>query len=330
MSGPVSPSPGEAEQISQLVTLLDQLQRATGPHLRSQHAKTVACLTAEFRVLDSVPAALAHGIFAHPRTWTGWVRFSSALGWDDREPDFHGLAIKLLDVPGAHMPEPDGDADAQDFLLDDIPVFFTPDVERTYAFMSRKMGLAAAGASADETGRVLAAEFPTEAGRYAALARSAGAPLEIEYWSCVPYRLGPHDVKYYVRPQLDGPPSENRAPSAEFARETVIEQLTKRGQPARFEFFVQLRENPETMPIEDATVPWSSPFHKVAELVLPAQTFDTTERAAIGERLSFSPWRTLPEHAPLGALNRARRAAYLSSAKLRRATNPTGSPPPST
>jgi hypothetical protein len=325
MTEPASPPPGEAERIAQLVALLDGIQRATAPPRRSQHPKTVACLTAEFTV-SAVPAALAHGVFARPRTYPAWVRFSNAMGWDDRQPDFHGFAIKLAGVPGARLPESDGDPDAQDFLLDDIPVFFTPDIDRTYAFMSRKMGLDAAGKSAEEVGAVLAAEFPTEFARFVSLARPAGPPLELEYWSCVAYRLGPHEVKYYAKPVPAGPPAATRPGSPNFARETVVERLTTRARPAKFEFFVQLREDPATMPIEDATVAWPSPFHKVAELTIPPQTFDTPERDAVGERLSFNPWRALPEHAPLGGLNRARLAAYRASAGYRRA--PAGAPNP--
>ena len=71
------------------------------------------------------------------------------------------------------------------------------------------------------------------------------------------------------------------------------------------------------MSAEDATVEWDSPFHKVAELTIPPQTFATPERDAIGERLEFNPWHTLPEHRPLGSLNLARQSAYRASAKTR-------------
>jgi hypothetical protein len=326
MPDPMSPS-DEAEQIARLVALLDGLQRATGPRLRSQHQKTVACLAAEFVIPAGVPAALAHGVFATPRTFAAWVRFSNALSWDDRDPDIHGLAVKLLGVPGARLPDPDGSPDAQDFLLDDIPVFFAPDVGTTYAFMARKIGLAAAGRSADEIGRALAAEHPVTCARFAALARPAGPPLGLEYWSCVPYRLGPHEVKYHAKPK-GGPAAAAAAPdAADYARATIAARLAADAPPACFEFFVQVREDPAAMPVEDATVAWRSPFHKVAELVIPPQAFYTAERRALGERLAFNPWRALPEHAPLGALNRARLAAYRAGAKLRSESNPTGETP---
>jgi len=320
---PVTPSANdaEAETIQKLSALLADHQRETAPQLRGLHPNTIACLTAEFRVLEDVPTPLAHGLFATARTYSAWVRFSNAFVWDDRLPDIHGFAIKLLDVPGSKLFEPKESPNDMDFLLDDIRIFFTPDVETTYGFMARKMGLEAAGKSAAEVGQILLAEFPRETERFASIAHPALAPLEIEYWSCVAYRLGPRAVKYYAKPQFDGPPTENRNGSPRFARETLVERLTKRANPACFDFHVQLQENPATMPVEDATVIWNSPYHKVAELTIQAQTFDTAERDAIGERLSFNPWRVTSEHAPLGALNRARLAAYRASAKLRSDTN---------
>jgi hypothetical protein len=321
MADPANRPDGEAEVIDKLVSLLVSRQRATAPQLRGMHPKTVACLTAEFRVSDAVPAPLAHGVFAKPQTYTAWVRLSNAVTWDDREPDIHGLAIKLLGVPGALLPDPQGESDAQDILLIDMPVFFAPDVPAMYGFLSRKFGLEQAGKSAEEVGRVLAAECPRATELFVKFAGPARPPLEIGYWSCVPYRLGPHVAKYHLRPMLADPPAGRCANSPNGAREATVEWLTTRARPAYFDLYVQLQEDPVTMPVEDATVEWGSPFHKVAELTIPPQTFDTPERDALGERLSFDPWRTLPDHAPLGSLNRARKPAYWSSVKLRRGTN---------
>jgi hypothetical protein len=329
--GEDAPQPGGDEVDSaNLRALLEDRQRQTAPQLRSMHPKGVACLAAEFQVPDAIPDHLAHGLFARPGTYRAWVRLSNAVAWDDREPDFHGFALKILGVAGARLPEPDGEPDAQDIILNDTPIFFVPDVRAMYAFLARRFGLENAGTPPEEMGRILAAEHPRAIELFAALARPAPAPLEVGYWSCVPSRLGPHVVKYFAKPRFDGPPTENRAGSPNFARDTLVAWLTTRAQPAHFDFHVQLREDPATMPLDDATVEWTSPFHQVAELTIPAQTFDTGERDALGERLAFNPWRTLPEHEPLGSLNRARRAAYRSSATVRRTANPTGTVEPPT
>jgi hypothetical protein len=56
---------------------------------------------------------------------------------------------------------------------------------------------------------------------------------------------------------------------------------------------------------------------KVATLHLAKQSFRTPEREALAETLSFSPGHSLPEHAPLGGLNRARSKIYEALSKFR-------------
>ena len=64
------------------------------------------------------------------------------------------------------------------------------------------------------------------------------------------------------------------------------------------------------MPVEDPTVEWTAPWQKVATIRIPPQSFDSPEQMAFGENLSFTPWHTLPEHRPLGGVNRARKRIY--------------------
>jgi hypothetical protein len=37
------------------------------------------------------------------------------------------------------------------------------------------------------------------------------------------------------------------------------------------------------------------------------------------EKIAFNPWNTLPEHQPLGGMNRARKLIYTELSKLRHA-----------
>lgn len=87
------------------------------------------------------------------------------------------------------------------------------------------------------------------------------------------------------------------------------------------------------MPVKDPRVPWDekrSPFRKVARIRIPRQTFDSPAQMEFCENLSLTPWHCLPEHRPLGAVNRARRPVYEAvSAKRHQAngvtrTEPTG------
>jgi hypothetical protein len=87
--------------------------------------------------------------------------------------------------------------------------------------------------------------------------------------------------------------------------------------PFQFGFYVQLQADPETMPIEDPTRRWASPWEQVATIEIPAQDFNFPDREAWGEGLSYTPWHTLKDHRPLGGINRARKAVYLVSSNLR-------------
>ena len=64
------------------------------------------------------------------------------------------------------------------------------------------------------------------------------------------------------------------------------------------------------VPVEDPTVDWKAPFRKVATIRIPPQVFDTPERKSFAENLSFTPWHSLPDHRPIGGINRARKAIY--------------------
>ena len=55
--------------------------------------------------------------------------------------------------------------------------------------------------------------------------------------------------------------------------------------------------------------------------MIPRQTFDTTARMSFGENLSYTPWHCLPEHRPLGGINRARRVVYEAISKVRHKSN---------
>jgi hypothetical protein len=93
---------------------------------------------------------------------------------------------------------------------------------------------------------------------------------------------------------------------------------------ASFDFLVQLRIDTDAMPIQDPTVRWkelASPFRKVATIRIPAQDFTGKPRKDFAEALSFTPWHSLPEHRPLGGINRVRRAVYETISTLRHEAN---------
>lgn len=102
----------------------------------------------------------------------------------------------------------------------------------------------------------------------------------------------------------------------------MIQQLNS--DTATFDFMVQFQSDPYSMPIEDSGVAWDeavSPFIKVATLNIGRQDFDSAKQREFGDNLSFNPWHCLPEHRPLGGINRARRQVYVALSAFRHKRN---------
>lgn len=102
----------------------------------------------------------------------------------------------------------------------------------------------------------------------------------------------------------------------------MVKQLAKGS--AEFDFMVQFQTDADAMPIEDPGKAWPekvSPFRKVATVRIAEQEFDSPQQREFGENLSFSPWHALPEHRPLGGINRARRIVYETISAFRHRRN---------
>jgi hypothetical protein len=98
-----------------------------------------------------------------------------------------------------------------------------------------------------------------------------------------------------------------------------------RAEAAEYELCAQLCTDPRRMPIEDASVEWpdrDSPPQPVARLMLPPQeAFSPARRVYADDSLSFTPWRTLDAHRPLGSIMRLRRRVYEASSRFRHEMN---------
>jgi SnoaL-like domain len=128
-------------------------------------------------------------------------------------------------------------------------------------------------------------------------------------------------VKYFVKPVESDQSQNSVLNSADLLRDAMQQRLANEQPAARFEFGIEVQTDPETMLIEDATQEWNSPEQVVlATITIPPQDFLSDTRTEFGEALSFSPWRSLPEHQPLGSINRARRDAYFDSSITRHKT----------
>jgi hypothetical protein len=290
---------------------------------RGHHMKGHGCLRASFSVAPDLPERLRHGLFAAPRSFDAYVRFSNGKGRDDRQADAHGMAIKLLGVPGEKLLEDEADATTLDFVLIDHPVFFIRDVADYVPFMEDFRRLKSPGFS---LGKIAAGlKLLTSPDYKWRLLRATGSkkpesPLRIDYWSTTPSSLGPLAVKYRARPVADAVPLQVHD-SPDKLRLALVDRLEKQKRDARFDFLVQVQTDARAMPVEDPTVEWDAPWEQVATILIPAQTFDTPERDVFGEHLSFTPWHALPEHRPLGGINRTRKAVYQAISRQRHDLN---------
>jgi hypothetical protein len=147
------------------------------------------------------------------------------------------------------------------------------------------------------------------------LARPMPALAGCEYFSVLPIRFGRWAAKYCLSP-VDVIP-----PSREGDLGKALSQHLEAG-PARWDFKVQFFIDEYETPIEDPTTEWASPWVRVGRLTLPQQSLS----GARGERLAswveglcFDPWHALEVFRPLGALMRARAAAYRTSSVARSA-----------
>jgi hypothetical protein len=294
----------------------------TGIMRRDAHPKMHGLVKAEFIVEPDLPPDLRIGVFKEPKTYPAWIRFSNQSGRirPDGKPDIRGMAIKLMEIPGQKLLDEERDEQTQDFILISTAVFVTKDVKEFDGLLK-----------AMESSILAQVWFYLTHWRVAlnvfrALKKFAN-PLQIRYFSTTPFLWGDTAVKYSAIPQVDVPDSIPNNTQDDYLRTAMVRQL-ERGD-ARFDFAVQLQT--DTMPIEDPSKEWSeavSPYRKVASIVIPKQSFDTEQQRAFGENLSYTPWHSLPEHRPLGGVNRARKLAYafISTFRHQRNNVPRGEP----
>ena len=317
------PPPREDYFIKQLSSLLKQKVHDTyppGKTLRDVHVKNHGTVIAQFAIEPDLPQDLRLGVFKEFRNYHALVRFSNANPTvsPDSQKDVRGMAIKLLGVEGEKLL--DDERHTQDFITISYPAFFTKDTEELYfftkAFFKGKLS----------TLWFFFNPFDPHLSVYKNVTcspQTTTSVLDIQYWSTTPYLFGDgRAVKYSIRPQPHHPTRIPKDPPECYLRETLAKELANA--PARFDFMIQFQTDSEKMPIEDAGKVWSerlSPFLKVATILIPQQDFDRAAPMEFGDNMSYNPWHSLPDHRPLGSINRARKIAYQEISEFRHRRN---------
>ncbi len=344
---PVSWTPGceraeedEADTARELVQTLrsiaETVARDEGHAFRSVHAKGHGLLRGTVQVPE-LPPVLAQGAFARPGAHAAILRLSTSPGdlLSDGVSTPRGLALKLFDVPGERLDAADG-ASTQDFLLVNGPAFSAPNAKK---FLASLKLLAATTDKAPRAKQLLSTALRgldtlvEKAGGESATLKALGGhpathPLGETYYTQVPMRYGAYMAKLSVAPVSTGLLALTHAPvdlasGPDALRDAVAAHFAQFG--GTWELRVQLCVDLEQMPIEDASVRWPedlSPFVPVARIEVPAQpSWRDGSTPAEDDRLSFSPWRGIVAHRPLGSIMRVRRDAYAMSAAFRRGHN---------
>jgi acyl-CoA synthetase (AMP-forming)/AMP-acid ligase II/predicted NAD/FAD-binding protein/thioesterase domain-containing protein/acyl carrier protein len=278
--------------------------------LRGSHPKTHGVVRGRFVVAAELAPELKVGLFGEADSGYDCVMRFSSLGkpelevFPDADRDVRGVGLKLLgkDKDGAPLT-------INDFLLNSVPILSTRRGRDVVPQRLDFMDLSKQLIYTDDL------EVPDV--------------FSVHYYSITPYRYGPgRAVKYVLVP---GPaPSLGSAASVDevvdhnapnFLRSRLEYILAHATADVVFDFCVQFQSDPVLDPIEDPRVEWRGPLVKVGEVHISPQHANLPEHAAHDEALAFNLYHCLQEHAPLGEVNRSRRAVYSSSPALRRNLN---------
>lgn len=315
-------APDEAE-IAAVIT--EQMKQFTAREYKTRTAqragntKTYGVVRAEFEVRNDVPARFRKGMFAEPATYPAWIRFSGPGPLsppDIADAGILSIGIKVMGVPGDKLL--DDEKWTQDFLGISSPTFTTP-TARENVKLQRQIY---AGTPVFYFLKPFDSHLCDLAmqGLYARMNRS---PLEVRYWSCVPYLCGEGlAIKYSVRPVSSHKTKIPWNPPADWLRQSLSMRLAR--ESVELDFMLQAQTNPRRMPIEDASIEWPenlSPFVPVAKIRIPRQKFDSPQQLAFADVLSYNPWHTTAAHRPLGNQNRARKLIYTQLSALRQSMN---------
>ncbi len=309
--------PNEAEATDRLIANLKQVLEKTyeAPKrtLRDAHPKQHGLVKAEFVIPPQTDDQLNVGLFAKPGTYQAWIRFSSLVDTADTNKIAKGMGIKVMGVDGRKILPGHRDEMTHDFVFMSTPYFVSKDIE---GFANLVKALTSG------KGKTLR-HFATHPRTFKLLRNTSAATpdlLGVEWGSTTPYLFGDKAVKYAVRARdgaqarmLKGEENKN------FLRQRLSDRLAQ--EDVWLDLFIQIQTDPEKMPIEDPRVVWKAPLVKVASIRILQQDFDNERQDLYGDTLSFTPWHALPEHRPLGGINRGRKTIYNVMSKFRHDRN---------
>lgn len=318
----------EKESLDKIIDLMADQMRGhfkPGGYERGGNTKTHGIVRATVTIRDDLPEHCRRGIFATPRSYPAYVRYSGPgpdVPSDIRDVGFASMAVKLMDVPGKKLM--DEEKFTQDFITICTPTFVTPNTRENAKLQYWSLVDMPIYYFLNPTDTHLLDFFMQSLWN-----ETQYNPLGQRFWSCVPYLLGEGQAMMYsfvpkteVDTHIPGLPFGS--PSFNYLRENMIKTLDKKD--VVFDLMIQIQTDPHRMPIENAAVRWPeklSPFITAATVHIPKQKFDSATQFAFAKRLKMNPWHSLPEHRPLGNQSRARMRMYYELSNFRQEMNQT-------
>jgi hypothetical protein len=318
-------TPEEEEYLNSIITSFrDQMHRLWKPggFERGGNTKTHGIVRAEFVVHEDLDSRYRHGIFAEPKTYQAWVRFSGPGPYvtpDIDDVGFMSISIKLMGVPGPKLI--DEERFTQDFFGVSTPTFVTPDTQANANLQKWSYKNAPVYHFINPFNQHI-----LDGIMQFLWIKVQSSPFEAPYFSCVPYLLGEGQaMQYSIWPKTKKRtpiPRLPLRPPDDYLRMAMVNALDQ--DDVELDFRIQLQTDPFRMPIENAAVLWPervSPRVSVATLRIPKQTFDSPSQLAFARKLSYNPWHCIAEHRPLGNQGRARKRMYQELSTLRHNMN---------
>ncbi|MCR9203916.1 MAG: catalase [Halobacteriovoraceae bacterium] len=318
----------------------DMLEESTAdsPQMkRDAHPKHHGCVEAKLEINNTrLPEKHRVGIFENTGNYRSVVRFSNGDPnplKSDTKKDVRGMAIKVFDVPYENYLTSTGveqTTGIHDFVFMNSDSFFIKNPAHYGKFMNavRGGGLSLAGFGAfafinprDKFLSILLKAFNMKVGN----------PLDINYHSATPYKLGPDSMKMMFKTCKRKKTKLDKKRGDNYLSQKLQSYLDKNG--TCFDFYVQPNRDPKKNDIENGQKKWStkkSPFIKVGKLHIPQQSKQSIlDKNEACENSSFNPWRAPLANRPLGGVNRIRLEVYVKQAKMRHGHNGVIYPGPS-
>ncbi|CAG7857450.1 hypothetical protein MCAMS1_02273 [biofilm metagenome] len=334
--------PDEVESLNRIIDLMADQMRGRfkpGGYERGGNTKTHGVMKATFTVRDDIPEHCRIGIFAKPKTYKAYVRYAGPgpnVPSDIQDVGFLSMSVKVMGVPGKKLME-DKNLQKKYGLFADSIEKFTQDFITTSGgatFVTpntRENAKLQYWSLVDMTLYYFLNPFDShlvDMMTHALWNETKYNPLGDRYWSCTPYLLGEGQAVMYsfvpktkdLYTKIPGLPF-GKVPF-NYLRENMIKTLNEKD--VEFDLMVQLQTDPHLMPIEDSSVRWPeklSPFIPVATVHIPKQQFQSEKMIDFTKKIKLNPWHCLPEHRPLGNLNRARFRLYSTLSRFRQEMN---------